>query len=407
MRLRSKTRPTVKTSILVSIALRNLTSKKLRSSLTVFGISIGIGSVYFLLSFGIGLQTLVTNQVIGNQSIKTIDVVTPNSKIITLDDIATERIKSIGDVESIGKSYFYPGGYKISNSESDAIIYGIDDGYESLTYLNLISGKLLSDSNKKDSVLLNSAALESVGLSNKQKEIIGTTLTMTIPLSTVNGKPGKHTQDFVIRGIVDSGSGAEAFIDYSIFRSLGASSLTQLKVGANKVDNVPKIRTQIESFGLETTSPVDTLEQINVIFKYFNLLLVGFGAIGMFIAIIGMFNTLTISLLERTKEIGLMVALGARSVDMRILFMLEALLLSLVGTLTGLIGSLALSSVTTLVMNILAQGRGVQKGFVLFAHPWWLILGVFIFMICVGLAVVYIPARRAERINPIDALRHE
>jgi putative ABC transport system permease protein len=391
----------------VSIALRNLTSKKLRSSLTVFGISIGIGSVYFLLSFGIGLQTLVTNQVIGNQSIKTIDVVTPNSKIITLDDIATERIKSIGDVESIGKSYFYPGGYKISNSESDAIIYGIDDGYESLTYLNLISGKLLSDSNKKDSVLLNSAALESVGLSNKQKEIIGTTLTMTIPLSTVNGKPGKHTQDFVIRGIVDSGSGAEAFIDYSIFRSLGASSLTQLKVGANKVDNVPKIRTQIESFGLETTSPVDTLEQINVIFKYFNLLLVGFGAIGMFIAIIGMFNTLTISLLERTKEIGLMVALGARSVDMRILFMLEALLLSLVGTLTGLIGSLALSSVTTLVMNILAQGRGVQKGFVLFAHPWWLILGVFIFMICVGLAVVYIPARRAERINPIDALRHE
>jgi len=407
MRLRSKTRPTVKTSILVSIALRNLTSKKLRSSLTVFGISIGIGSIYFLLSFGIGLQTLVTNQVIGNQSIKTIDVVTPNSKIITLDDIATERIKSIGDVESIGKSYFYPGGYKISNSESDAIIYGIDDGYESLTYLNLISGKLLSDSNKKDSVLLNSAALESVGLSNKQKEIIGTTLTMTIPLSTVNGKPGKHTQDFVIRGIVDSGSGAEAFIDYSIFRSLGASSLTQLKVGANKVDNVPKIRTQIESFGLETTSPVDTLEQINVIFKYFNLLLVGFGAIGMFIAIIGMFNTLTISLLERTKEIGLMVALGARSVDMRILFMLEALLLSLVGTLTGLIGSLALSSVTTLVMNILAQGRGVQKGFVLFAHPWWLILGVFIFMICVGLAVVYIPARRAERINPIDALRHE
>jgi len=407
MRLRSKTRPTVKTSILVSIALRNLTSKKLRSSLTVFGISIGIGSVYFLLSFGIGLQTLVTNQVIGNQSIKTIDVVTPNSKIITLDDIATERIKSIGDVESIGKSYFYPGGYKISNSESDAIIYGIDDGYESLTYLNLISGKLLSDSNKKDSVLLNSAALESVGLSNKQKEIIGTTLTMTIPLSTVNGKPGKHTQDFVIRGIVDSGSGAEAFIDYSIFRSLGASSLTQLKVGANKVDNVPKIRTQIESFGLETTSPVDTLEQINVIFKYFNLLLVGFGAIGMFIAIIGMFNTLTISLLERTKEIGLMVALGARSVDMRILFMLEALLLSLVGTLTGLIGSLALSSVTTLVINILAQGRGVQKGFVLFAHPWWLILGVFIFMICVGLAVVYIPARRAERINPIDALRHE
>jgi putative ABC transport system permease protein len=407
MKIRSKSAPTVKTSILLSIAFRNLTNKKLRSGLTIFGISIGIGSIYFLLSFGIGLQALVTSQVIGNQSIKTIDVVTPNSKIITLDDITTERIKAIGDVESIGRAYYYPGGYKISNSESDAIVYGIDDGYESLTYLNLIAGSHLSESNKKGSVLLNTAALESVGLSNKAKDVIGTTLTISIPLGKINGKTGLHTQDFVIAGIVDSGSGAEAFVDYSVFKSLGAPSLTQLKVGTNQVDNVPKVRTQIESFGLETASPVDTLTQINVIFQYFNLILVGFGAIGMLIAIIGMFNTLTISLLERTKEIGLMVALGARAVDMRILFMLEALLLSLVGTILGLLGSFTLGSLVTIAMNLLAKGRGVEEGFALFAHPWWLVLGVFAFMIIVGLAVVYIPARRAERINPIDALRHE
>ena len=127
----------------------------------------------------------------------------------------------------------------------------------------------------------------------------------------------------------------------------------------------------------------------------------------MLIAIIGMFNTLTISLLERTKEIGLMVALGARAVDMRILFMLEALLLSLVGTILGLLGSFTLGGLVTIAMNLLAKGRGVEEGFALFAHPWWLVLGVFAFMIIVGLAVVYIPARRAERINPIDALRHE
>ncbi|NCU38619.1 ABC transporter permease [Candidatus Saccharibacteria bacterium] len=399
--------PAAKISILLSIAFRNLTSKKLRSSLTIFGISIGIGSIYFLLSFGIGLQALVTSQVIGNQSIKTIDVVTPNSKIITLDDITTERINEINNVASIGKAYYYPGGYKISNSESDAIIYGIDDGYESLTYLNLIAGSHLSESNKKDSVLLNTAALESVGLSNNAKDVIGTTLTLSVPLSKISDKTGLHTQDFVVVGIVDSGSGAEAFIDYSLFRSLGAPSLTQLKVGANQVEDVPKIRTQIESFGLETTSPVDTLTQINVIFQYFNLILVGFGAIGMFIAIIGMFNTLTISLLERTKEIGLMVALGARAIDMRILFMLEALLLSLVGTIFGLFGSFIVSNLVTAAMNMFAQGRGVQEGFALFAHPWWLLLGVFVFMIAVGFAVVYLPARRAERINPIDALRHE
>ena len=72
MKIRSKSAPTVKTSILLSIAFRNLTNKKLRSGLTIFGISIGIGSIYFLLSFGIGLQVLVTSQVIGHQSSKTI-----------------------------------------------------------------------------------------------------------------------------------------------------------------------------------------------------------------------------------------------------------------------------------------------------------------------------------------------
>lgn len=398
---------TVKLRILLSIALQNLTSKKLRTGLTVFGISVGIGAIYFLLSFGVGLQELVTNQVIGNQSIKTIDVSSPNSKIVKLDDITTERIRNSTNVDSIGKAYFYPGSLKVSSSESDAIVYGIDKGFESLTYLNVIAGKLPSNSSESHPVVLNVASLEAIGLADNPKAMLGKTVTLIIPLGRVDSKIGTYTEDFTVAGIIDSGSGAEVFIPSSIFHDLGVPALTQLKVGVTSTEAIQTVRTQIESFGFETSSPVDTLNEIDTIFHYFNVILVGFGAIGMFIAVIGMLNTLTISLLERTKEIGLMVALGARSIDMRFLFMLEAMLLSIFGTIVGLIGATLLGMLVNLVMNLFARSRGVQDGFTLFAYPWWLTLGSVAFMVAVGFAVVYLPARRAEKINPIDALRHE
>ena len=95
-----------------------------------------------------------------------------------------------------------------------------------------------------------------------------------------------------------------------------------------------------------------------------------------------MFNTITVSLLERTKEIGLMVALGARRHDMRKLFIIETTLISVIGAAVG-------------------------SSFDLFSNPAWLIAGMVLFMVIIGLIVAYIPSRRAEKINPIDALRHE
>ena len=307
------------------------------------------------MSFGFGLQNLVTSQVIGNQSIKTIEVTSQNSKIAKIDDITSQRISDIPSVETIGKAYYYPGSFKVSNSESDTVIYGIDKGYEDLTYLKVIAGELPSVSKSEYPVLLNLSALKSIGLAKNPKEIVGKTVSIIVPLSTINNKSGTYKQDFTVSGVIDSGSGAEAFLPSSIFRDLGIDNVTQLKVGVRDVANVADVRTQIESFGFETTSPVDTLDEINTIFRYFNFMLVGFGGIGMLIAILGMFNTLTISLLERTKEIGLMVALGARAIDMRMLFMFEAVLLSLFGATVGIVGAFFIGRLVNLLVNIFAR----------------------------------------------------
>src|SRR5689334_9856175 len=96
---------TVPIETLSFIAWRNLTSKKLRALLTLSGVAIGIGAIFFLLSFGIGLQRLVTNQVIGSQSIKSVQVTSPNSRILKLDEAALQQLSHLPDVVRAGTSY--------------------------------------------------------------------------------------------------------------------------------------------------------------------------------------------------------------------------------------------------------------------------------------------------------------
>ncbi len=390
-------------SMLVYIAWHNLTNKKLRSFLTVFGVIIGIGAIFFLLSFGIGLQRLVTSQVVGSQSVKSIDVSTPNSKIIKLDQTNFIKMKNLAHVAQIGGTYSYAGSLKVSGSEVDAIVYGEDPNYQKMDNLTISDGRLLSPNDSK-AVLINSTGLKSIGLPNNHSAI-GKKLALRIPLLSQD-KPD-ITGEFTIVGIVDSTGGNEVYIPSGIFSAAGITTYNQVKIEVDTSGNVKGLRNQIESLGFLTSSPIDTVDQINQIFKFFNIMLAGFGAIGMIVAVLGMFNTLTISLLERTKEIGLMVALGGRNRDMRRLFIFEAVMLSVTGAVAGILGAVVTGQVINSVMNHLSRSRGVTDSFQLFAFPWWLVTGTITFMVCVGLAVVFFPARRAAHISPIEALRRE
>jgi ABC-type antimicrobial peptide transport system permease subunit len=92
---------------------------------------------------------------------------------------------------------------------------------------------------------------------------------------------------------------------------------------------------------------------------------------------------------------------------MKKLFIFEAVLLSLSGAVIGIVLASIGGEIINVVMNQFAAHRGVTQRFDLFATPLWLTGGTISFMLLVGLAVVYFPARHAERINPIEALRRE
>ncbi len=389
--------------VLMHIAWRNLMHKKLRAFLTIFGVVIGIGAIFFLLSFGIGLQRLVTSQVVGNQSVKSVDISTPNSKIIKLDTKSYTKVRNLPHVVRAGASYSFAGSLKAHGSDVDSIVYGEDTNYQQMENLTLAGGRFLKGTDT-DFALVNRAALRSIGYQNP-KDALGKQISLDIPLS--GAAQATLKSDFTVIGIIDTQTGNEVYIPGNLFTTAGVPAYTQVKLEADTAHDVRLLRTQVESLGFLTTSPIDTIDQINQVFKFFNVILAGFGAIGMIVAVLGMFNTLTISLLERTKEVGLMITLGARNRDMRKLFIFEAVLLSLSGAVIGIIAAIILGQIINLLMNSFAHHRGVSESFQLFAIPLWLVFGMIGFMLCVGLLVVYIPARRAARINPIDALRRE
>ncbi len=391
--------------VLFHVALSGIRHKKLRSILTILGVVVGIGAIFFMLSFGLGLQLVVSKQVIGDKSIKSIEVSSPNSRIIKLDETTLNKIRGYPHVENTGTLYSYPGSVSIRSSEVNVIAYGVDEGYIELTSLNMTKGRTLKRDDTKV-VMVNESALKSLGIENHD-EAIGTKLQLNIPLTSVVDKKAPIKEEFEIVGVLDTGSGTEVYLPGYVYANAGVSTLSQLKLLADNTENIPELRKQIESNGLQTTSPIDTLDQINRIFKFFNFMLLSFGAIGMIVSVLGMFNTLTISLLEKTQEIGLMMALGARRSDMRRLFVIEATFLAAAGAVLGIIGASLNGIIIDVYLNNLARSRGVDGSFTVFSRPMWLAASLFCFMILVALVVVYLPARRAERINPIDALRRQ
>lgn len=150
----------------------------------------------------------------------------------------------------------------------------------------------------------------------------------------------------------------------------------------------------------------DTIEQANQIFKIIQIVLSSFGIIALIVSAIGMFNTMTITLLERTQEIGIMKALGATSMEVWNLFLAESVVIGFFGGVGGIMLGFLIGELFNFGINILARAfGGVEVD--IFYTPLWFILLIIIFSTFVGLLTGFYPARRAAKINALEALRYK
>jgi putative ABC transport system permease protein len=395
----------IRPQILAYIAYKNLSAKRLRTGLTSVGIVIGVGAIVFLVSLALGLHSVVDQQVIGSRSVKAIDVTSPNETVIPLDDSNLNKMRNFDHVVQVSPAFILPAKVSEGGSLTDVVLYATDNTYINLSALKFVAGdtSLKSD----DDAIISTSLLSLIGQSSPQKAIgqkISITATITSPDSSTNKS---YKDDLTVGGVANIGSGVAVYMSGQVLHAAGDDDYGQIKVLADNRSNVPTIRSQIAGLGLTTASPLDTLGEINNIFTIFTFVVIGFGGIGMIIAALGMFNTLTISLLERTSEIGLMITMGARKADVRRLMIFEALLLACLGGIGGIFAAWLVGFIIDIVLTHFANSHGVQGYIQTFLVTPLLVAITMCFVVIVGWLVALYPSRRAAHINPIDALRHE
>lgn len=212
--------------------------------------------------------------------------------------------------------------------------------------------------------------------------------------------------DYKIIGVIPGDKTPAFYVPLSDLSNLGVQNYSQLKVVAENKEKLREIRTSIESMGFKTSSVADTVARINGLFDTIRVVLILVGMVALGVAALGMFNTLTVSLLEKTREVGLMKAMGMRSGEVRRLFLIESIIMGFLGGVFGLLLGFALGKLTSFLLSILSVSKGL--GVINITHiPPYVIIVVLILSTVIGILTGIFPALRATKISALNALRYE
>lgn len=179
---------------------------------------------------------------------------------------------------------------------------------------------------------------------------------------------------------------------------------TSASVQAEDIDDVDELSAAIRNMGFQVTTNAEYMESMKKQFAMVQAVLGGIGAVSLFVAAIGIANTMMMSIYERTKEIGVIKVLGCGLKNIKQMFLLEAAFIGFIGGVAGNILSFGLSFIINLLTgNGSAMGLDGNISYI----PPWLVLASMAFAVFVGMAAGYFPALRAMRLSPLAAIRNE
>jgi putative ABC transport system permease protein len=391
------------------MSVGNLRRNLMRTVLTISGVVVGIGAIVFLVSIGYGIQNLMVSKVANLEALTLITVRPNTDKGIALTEDTVKKFKSLGGVSDVSPILSYPAQMKdTKGTESETILYGIQPDSYKFENINIDYGASLSGNDAKEAIV-SVASMKNLNLTNPT-DAIGKELSFRLIVLDTTGKlkPG-HENDVVklkIVGMTKEENTKYAYVPLGMLRKVAPGDYASAKVKTSQRSQVNTVRKAIESMGYPTTSIKDTVDQIDNAFVYVRGVLWGFGLIALFVAAIGIFNTMTISLLERTHEIGIMKAIGGRNKDVSRVFTMEASLIGLGGGILGVSSGYLLGVLINLLVNFLAKSVGGQTNSFFYTPPSFVALVIGFSFLVSTIAGIY-PARRAAKLNPLEALRYE
>lgn len=195
-------------------------------------------------------------------------------------------------------------------------------------------------------------------------------------------------------------------------KQLNQTIYTEYQIHAQSATVIPDLRAELEALGFGTYSVLDELKQFNLFFTAFKVGLIVVGTVAVFIASIGIFNTMTMAVTERTREIGVMKALGTSPKLIQRLFIMESAWIGILGTAIAIVVSYAVSFLANAILPIvvsMATGESEfeEAGIVFSSIPLALVVVASVISISVAILSGWRPARKATKIDIIQALRQE
>lgn len=435
----------------------NLWKRKLRTSLTISGVVIGVGTLASMLAFGQGVQNNITRQ------FKDLDLfnyitVSPYSESDhaktssgdandishhqPLDDKLIREISRIEGVESVFPEIRFPAQIRFGGKERFSLVQVLPAQVCQSELLSLRAGDPYA-ADDANAVIVSDRLLRRMKV-----KVPETAIGQKIELSTLSVdanfllSPGivpgiqgddlpftQERHELTIVGVSERmGFGgpmpvrSDVFIPPSAAARMKKISLTSiwdffqsseqtesysaLSVKVKSIRDIDPVKTQLKARGLRTFALIDQLQEIKTAFLFMDMFLLAVGMIAIVVASLGIINTMVMSILERFKEIGIMKAVGASNKDVKKIFFFEAGVIGFLGGVLGLaLGWLVGMLINQIVNHILAK-RGVPH-VEYFSFPWWLCVGAILFSILVSLAAGIYPTIRAARVDPVVALRHE
>jgi len=397
-------------------SVKNITKRKLRSWLTMIGIFIGIAAVVALISLGQGLQKAVEDQFqeLGADKIiiqpKGSAFSGPGSEANFFSQSNIDKIKTVNNVRNAVGMMYTAAQVDFKEEQKYFFIVGVSPDIEAREIVQQLStfkiesgrdlkkdekGKVVLGYNYKygdiftrnlrlgDKILVNENEFEVVGFAEKIGSSVDDSM-LYIAESSLEEIFDKHDEYNYIYAQIEPAVNPASMVD-AIERSLRKSR--DVKEGE-------------EDFEVQTFDEV--LDSFFVVFNIIQAVVIGIAGISLIVGGVGIMNTMYTAVLERTKEIGVMKAIGARNSDIMTIFLLESGLLGLAG---GVIGLLLGMGISKLVAYIGTQmlGSTLLKAY----FPAWLVIGALLFAMLIGMASGALPAKQASSLQPVDALRYE
>ncbi len=393
---------------LVFLAFRIFKVKPLRTILTILGIGVSFGVILFLVSLGYGLQYHLLKQISSNDAMLTLTVLSPKPEVLIINNDTVKEFGGMPHVVKLSPVAVLNGQSDINNVFFEATYMGVDKFFFESEASKIISGKFL-DSEDAYEAVISSFFLKIIN--KKPEELLNKEIgaTFFIPQKKDGEESFEAKKDdrkFKIIGIVDDETNSFIYIPINTLNKFNLHSYGSLKVKVEASKYLEDVRSKMLERGFTVSTISDTIEQANKIFKAFQIILGLFGVAALIVAVIGMINTMTISLLERIQEIGIMKVIGASDKDVKRLFLLESFIIGFFGGISGLLMGFLSSQIFNLGINFLAKNLG-GASVNLFYYPIWFIFVIIIFASFVGILTGILPARRAEKMDPLQALRYK